>query len=182
MNAVSATNENLFAATLKSVMVYDDFNFAAHAAAMLEWVAGQADQNLKWDVKPWRLDLLRQLSLTELAEAEAADADLVVLALTEPQSPSDDLLNWLEHWAARREIEDAAVMLLYPVRDAAPAPLAERLQQFAGARGLTFMGGHEVWPDKSSATFIRQQRAFDATEFPPVTEFPRISDHWGLND
>ena len=181
MNA-NAVNENLFDTTLKAVMIYDDLNFAAHAAATLERVAGHADQALKWDVKPWRLDVLRQLSLAGIAEAEAVDADLIVFALSETHFPPDVLLNWLEHWAARRKIEDAAVMLLHPARDAAPAPLASRLQRFAKARGLTFMGGHEVWPDEPSGVLLRQQQTFAVPDFPPVSEYPQSPDHWGLND
>jgi hypothetical protein len=176
MNVVAAKNGNFFGATLKAVMVYDDRNFAARAAALLEAVARQADQNFKWEVSPWRLDILRKLSLTEIAEAETVDADVVVFALTESYSLPDDLVNWLEHWAARREIDDAAVMLIQPGQPAAPSPLAARLRLFAETRGLTFLDGHKVWP------FGSPGHPLASPEQPANAEYPQFPDHWGLND
>ena len=181
MNAVAVKNDSFFGATLKAVVVYDDFNFAAHAAALLDGAASRTGQELRWDVKPWRLDILRQLSLAETAEVEALDADVIVFALVETHSLPEDLLNWLEHWATHRKIEDAAVMLIQPGWDSAFAPLAGSLRSLAESRGLTFMGGHEMWPDALSGPSARV-RPSSTPEFPPVAETPQFPDHWGLND
>ena len=182
MNAVAVQDESFFGATLKAVMVYDDFNFAAHAAALLEDAASRTGCGFRWDVKPWRLDILRQLSLVELAEAETVGADMVVFALAGIQFLPDDVVLWLERWAGRREIEDAAVMLIQSGWDAASAALANRLRLFAEARGLTFMGGHEMWPDGCRGPSLRLPPPLSTAEFPPVVEYPPSPDHWGLND
>ena len=87
MNAIAIRDESLFEMTLKATVIYDDFDFAARTAALLEPVAARVREAMKWEVKPWRLDLLKQPTLAETALAEAADADLLVFALSRTHSP-----------------------------------------------------------------------------------------------
>ena len=46
-------------------------------------------QAVKWDIKPWRCDVLKQPALAALTVAVAANADLIVLALDRIPSPTD---------------------------------------------------------------------------------------------
>ncbi len=96
MNAIAIRDERLIEMTLKATVIYDDFDFATRAAALLERVALRVHEAMKWDVKPWRLDVLKQSSLAEVAGAEAADADLIVFALSKTHSPPPELTVWLE--------------------------------------------------------------------------------------
>ena len=86
MNAIATHEKRLFEMTLKAAVIYDDFDFAARAAALLERVAIRADEAMKWDVKPWRLDVLKEPSLADTALDETADADLIVVALRKTPS------------------------------------------------------------------------------------------------
>jgi len=139
MNAIAIRDGRLFEMTLKAAVIYDDFDFATRAAALLERVAIRVREAMKWDVKPWRLDVLKQSSLAEAAVAEAADADLIVFALSKAPSPPAELTAWLEKWEAHRQIEDTAVMVLSPDERDAATPLWHELKQFAGRHGLAFL-------------------------------------------
>ena len=68
---------------------------------------------MKWDIKPWRFDVLKQPALAALTVAVAANADLIVLALNRIHSPPAELLDWLKNWAEHRRIKDAAVLALH---------------------------------------------------------------------
>ena len=138
MNAITIRGEGLFEMTLKATVIYDDFDFATRAAALLERVAIRVHEAVTWDVKPWRLDVLKQSSLAEVAEVEAADADLLVVALSKTQSPPLELTVWLERWAAHRQIEDAAVLALFPDELAGVTPLWRELNNSPSDTGWPF--------------------------------------------
>ena len=50
MNAVVAREKPLLAPTLKAAIIYDDFDFAARTAALLERVAVRSDEAMQWHV------------------------------------------------------------------------------------------------------------------------------------
>ena len=88
------------------------FDSATRATALLERVARRTDEAIKWDIKPWRGDVLKQPTLAALTVAVAANADLIVLALNQPHPPPAELPDWLKSWAKHRRIKDAAVLAL----------------------------------------------------------------------
>ncbi len=188
MNAIAIRDERLIEMTLKATVIYDDFDFATRAAALLERVALRVHEAMKWDVKPWRLDVLKQSSLAEVAGAEAADADLIVFALSKTHSPPQELTVWLEDWEAHRQIENPAVMVLIPGEHAAVTPLWHELKQFAARHGLAFLSSHDVRDNGDSMQFVHQlwQRRQPAA---PALELivdspspPRPPPQWGINE
>ncbi len=188
MNAIAIRDESLFEMTLKATVIYDDFDFATRAAALLERVAIRVREAVKWDVRPWRLDVLKESSLAEAAVAEAADADLIVFALRKTPSPPAELTVWLEHWKTHRQIEDAAVMVLSPVENTAATPLWLELKQFAGRYGLAFLSSHDVRENGDSMQFVhqlwqRKQPTGPALELLAESPRPpRPPRHWGINE
>jgi hypothetical protein len=180
---VMVERKRLIELTLKAAVVYDDFDFAARTAALLERAARRSDEALKWDVKPWRIDLLKPSSLADAALEETLDADLVVVALCTTHLLTDDLMEWLEHWAAHRQIGDAAMLVLCPEETAGPASCWNRLKEFAEWRGLFFLGSHSLQTDLESADFVRRLWQRKHTVVPEV---PWSADpaprHWGLNE
>lgn len=171
---------------LKAVIIYDDFDSATHATALLERVALGADESVKWDIKPWRLDVLRQPTLAALTVAVAAHADLVVLALGQGRihSTPAELLSWLKDWATHRQIEDAALLAL-PVGDTEmPAGSWNELKAFAEEQSLIFLGQHKAEAEENSALLghrwqrqlvaLGPERVF-AGRLPPPP-------HWGINE
>jgi len=188
MNAITTHKERLSKMTLKAAVIYDDFDFAARAAALLERVAIRADEAMKWDVKPWRLDVLKSSSLANAALGETADADLIVVALRQTHSPPDELRGWLESWAMKRQTVDAAVMVLCPEENAASTPLWRELKEFAERHGLPFLGNRILRDDGDSMDFVHglwQQKQ------PPQPVVPTLEllagssrppRHWGINE
>ena len=188
MNAIAIQNERLFEMTLKATVIYDDFDFATRAAALLERVAVRVHEVIKWDVKPWRLDVLKEASLAGAAREEAADADLLVFALSQTQSLTPELTVWLEDWGAGRQIRDTAIMILSPRERAAATPLWHELNRFAGRQGLAFLSSHEVRENGDSMKFVhqlwqRRQPAAPAFGSPANSPHPtRPPLHSGLNE
>ena len=188
MNAIAIRDGRLFEMTLKATVIYDNFDFATRAAALLERVAIRVREAMKWDVKPWRLDVLKQSSLAEAAVAEAADADLIVFALSKAHSPPPELTAWLEHWEAHRQIEDTAVMVLSPDERDAATPLWHELKQFAGRHGLAFLSSRDVRDNGDSMRFVHQlwQRRQPVVPGPELIAGlphpPRPPRHRGINE
>jgi len=186
MSAIAVPKKSLFDPVLKAVIIYEDFDSATHATALLERVALRAGETIKWDIKPWRLDVLKQPALAALTVAVAANADLIVLTPRWAHSAPPELLDWLKNWADHRRIEDAAVLAL-PSGDTEtpPAPWDE-LKAFTEAHGLTFLDGQSVWNDEDPAPFGHHWQP----RKPPVAPGPtralaeRLSVplHWGINE
>ena len=188
MNAIAPHEKRLFGMTLKAAVIYDDFDFAARAAALLERVAIRADEAMKWDVKPWRLDVLKSSALANAALGETAEADLIVVALRKTPSPPDELVGWLESWAMKRQTVDAAVMMLCPEENAESTPLWRELKEFAERQGLPFLGSRILRDDEDSMAFVHglwQQKQPSQPVVPTselFAESSRPPRHWGINE
>ena len=185
MNPIAIRGESLFEMTLKATVIYDDFDFATRAAALLERVALRVREAVRWDVKPWRLDALKQAPLAEAAETEAADADLILFALSKTRSLPAELALWLERWAAHRQTEDAAVMALSRDESVVGQPLWRGLEQFAERNGLAFLSSHNVQENGDSMQFVQQlwQRKLPAAVALGLSgDPPRPPRHWGINE
>ena len=172
MNTVGQHKENLPGAILKAVIIYDDFDSATHATALLERVARRVDEAIKWDLKPWRTEVLKQPALAALTVAVAANADLIVLALNHAHPPPPELPAWLKNWAAHRRIQDAAVLALYTGMGRSPSKSWNEIKTFVETLHLTFLGGHHVWHGDSPASIVhRFQQRKQLTAPAPRTSF-----------
>jgi len=144
MNAKPIRDKSTFGATLNAVIIYDAFDFAAKANAMLERAAHWTDESkhwrLNWSVKPWRADILKMPPAAEAALEEAKGAHLILLAVRESQSFAPSVLDWLERWAKCRQVQDAA-LALWDGGNAATgsAKAMPELSQFAGRHGLSLI-------------------------------------------
>lgn len=185
MNAVVARVKGLSELTLKAAIIYDDFDFAARTAALLERAAVRADEVVQWDVKPWRLDLLKPSALADAALVETADADLVVITLSRTHLLPDTLLDWLERWAERRKTPDAALMVLCPEETAGPLSSWERLKEFAGWRGLRFLGSRRTPEEDDSLDLLGRLWRRKQPVKPTLSWWadpPDAPRHWGINE
>jgi len=188
MNAVATDEDRLIKRTLKAAVIYDDFDFAARAAALLDRVAIRADEAMKWDIKPWRLDVLQEPSLADAAFDETADADLIVVALRKTPSRPDELMSWLESWAMKLQTVDPAMMVYCPEGNAASMPLGHELKEFAEWHSLPFLGSHNLRDDGNSIEFVHRlwRRKQPPQPVAPTLESFAISHHpsghWGINE
>lgn len=95
--------------TVKAVVIYDEFPFIAKAVAALRRVGRQPDVVAQWSVKSWPASDLDHAAIAAKALVEAADAHLIVIPTRLTHLLPPRLRDWLERWADRRQIQDAAV-------------------------------------------------------------------------
>src|SRR4029077_13046842 len=89
---------------MNALIIYDNFSSATTAVATLQRAAHHAELDAQWNMRPWRVDVLRLPSAADEALREAADADLIVLAGPQAYPLPTWLKEWLERWAKRRQV------------------------------------------------------------------------------
>src|SRR5271167_3717228 len=97
---------------MKALIIYDDFYSAIKANASLQHSAHKADLAVRWNIRPWRVDMLKFPPTADEALTEALDAHLIVLAGHSAQSLPFWLERWLKQWAKYRRIKDAALAVV----------------------------------------------------------------------
>jgi len=183
MSAIAIPKESLLDTVLKAVIIYDDFDSATRATALLERVATRAEEAMKWDIKPWKFDVLKQPALAALTVAVAANADLIVIALRRRRSTPVELLNWLKNWADHRRIEDAALLALPPDETEATAVWTE-VRALAEGQGLIFLDRYNTEDDGSPALLGHRRRRHHVAPGPTRVFAGRLPPppHWGINE
>jgi hypothetical protein len=188
MKVIALSEKRPQARTLTAAIIYDDFDFAARVAAGLDRVAIRADEAIRWDIKPWRWDLLGVASLAEAAFDETANANLLVVAASETRRLPEALMAWLDHWAMHRKIRDAAVLAFGPDDNAGAMSPAGQLKPFAEWHSLIFLDSRIWREDGEEADFINQLGQRSQPPQPVVAsarffaEAPRPPRHWGINE
>jgi len=176
MSATAIREEPLCEATMTALIIYDEIALAKQAKAMLE----RADATTRWDVKPWRVDLLTAQGMGKAALNDAADAHLIVFAVHQAQSLPAWLVDWLEQWATRRQVFDGGN------GDTLSRTAAPELSQFAERQGLSFVFG-DVGPTEEASTLLVQSlheraAAQTATLLGILEQSRHGYEHWGINE
>jgi hypothetical protein len=141
MNATVIPNERVFDGTIEAVIIYDRFDLAAKATAMLKRVAQRTDETAPWVIRPWRVDILELPAAAEVALAEAEGAALILLAMRRVRSLASWLVDWLERWAKRRQVLEAALASWDGGNDdTRAAGVTPDLVRIAGRHGLSLIG------------------------------------------
>src|SRR5271170_6921362 len=125
---------------MKALVIYDDFVCAAKANAALQHSALNANVRVQWNIRPWRVDMLKFPPTAEEALTEAMDAHLIVFVGRRVQSFPFWLQDWLEHWAKCRLIKDAALAVI-GVGNIEVTSSQSNLSQFAKRDGVGVMLG-----------------------------------------
>ena len=139
---------------MNAVIIYDEFDYAAKAKAMLERAAHRTDETTRWGVRLWRVDVLKLPPAAEAALAEAVEAHLIMLAVRQIQSLLPWLVDWLERWATCRQVQEAA-LAVWDGENAATrsARAAPELSQFAGRHGLSLIFDDNALVEGKSSMF-----------------------------
>ena len=134
----SSLDQNFTA--LNAILLYDQFDSAASAKISLQHCAASAGEDVKWSVRPWRLDLLEQPPAAQDALDEALSADLILVVTARQLDVPEWLREWLSLWAACRKVPEAAlaVLCISPKGRSAPALVVE-LRDCARRHGLNFV-------------------------------------------
>ncbi len=174
--------------TMNALIIYDEFAFAARANAALQRSASHLGQSIKWNVCPWRLDMLKFPQTAEEAFNEAMNGHLVILAGVTAKPFPAWLNDWLEHWAKCRRIDEAALAIIDgATKHTSSLSNISGMSQFAEQRGLGFI--------VSDLTAAETNLSFSARNLPeyklpllsiqpsPVTLSAHHSYHkWGINE
>ena len=131
---------------MKALIIYDSFAAGAKANAALKHSTENLAFNVQWNVRPWRLDMLRFTPTLELAMAEALGAHLIVLASHSSQPFPVWLLTWLDHWAKCRHVVEATLAVFctgkaMPFSSSTTSHLADFARRCG--LGLLFVDGDE---------------------------------------
>jgi hypothetical protein len=97
---------------MKALIIYDDFYSAVKANASLQHSAHKADCIVQWNIRPWRVDMLKFPPTADEALTEALDAHLIMFAGHSAQSLPSWLERWLEQWAKFRRVKDAVLSVV----------------------------------------------------------------------
>jgi len=173
---------------MNALIIYDKLSSATIAVGTLQHAAHRAELNAQWNIKLWRMDVLRLPWAADEALKEAADADLIVFAGPQAYRPPTWLKEWLERWARRRRVEDVALAVMRSGNGGKIAsPAAPELSRFALRHGLSFITESEGVREQVAASVVRTQRE---RKLParPVTEgtisMPIHGSYrgWGINE
>jgi hypothetical protein len=185
MNTTAILDKPIFGAVMNAAIIYDDFAGAAKANAVLERASYRAGEAALWSVKPWRLDLLSLPSTAAEALRDTTDAHLIVFALRPAQNLSSWLLDWLERWAAQRQVAEAALAVFSDENgDAFSTPVAPELSRFAERHGLNFIFDNGGPVRDESAHFVRDLHEREISMTPTLQQIMEESayQHWGINE
>ena len=185
-NATEYRNES--DTTLNAVIIYDTFDLAANAKTIMERAAHRTDENTRWKVKPWRVDMLRMQSLAQAALVEAADAHLILLAVHKVQSLLPWFLDWLDRWARSRQVLAAGLAVWDRGNpESRSARSIPELSLFAERHGLSLVYDDSPLVEDSSSKFESELRKREVYLTPTLRHIlgRTVSDgyqHWGLNE
>jgi hypothetical protein len=187
MSATAIREENVFDATMNAVIIYDEFDYATKANAMLERAAHRMDETAHWGIRLWRVDVLKLPPATEAALAEAAEAHLIMLAVRQVQSLLPWLMGWLERWALRRQIQEAALAVWDDgSSDTRLTRASPELSQFAGHHGLSLIFDDNTLVEDKSSIFASDLHKREVSITPTLLHILEQSErgyqHWGHND
>ena len=145
---------------------------------MLERAARRAEGAAEWRVNPWRLDMLLLPATAETALAEAAEAHLIVLALGEPRFFPVWLPNWLEQWAARRLVQEAA-LAVWDGGGALSRTTSPGLPQFARRHGLSMITHVQTSAENKSPAGAGRRPGHTLAAMPTLRCFPDLPPDTG---
>jgi hypothetical protein len=156
---------------MKALIIYQNFASAMKANAALQNLKLNSDTRVGWEVVPVRMEMLKFPPATTEALLAAIDVHLVLFIGSFSQALPHWVLDWLQRWAAARQVKDAVIAISTGAYGGVPALRVIRaLRQFAGESGLSFI----VSPEIVHGPWIAQ-RAGEAS----ASESCR---HWGINE
>jgi hypothetical protein len=171
--------------TMKALVIYDDFVCAEKANAALQHSAQNANVRVQWNIRPWRVDMLKFPPTAEEVLAEAIDAHLIVFVGHRAQSLSFWLQDWLVHWAKCRQTKDAALAVIGAGNTEVMSSQSD-VSQFARRHGLSVIFDERgVIEDSLLHTESLNKPKPDVSPFMPQALDKTTLDSyrdWGINE
>lgn len=173
-------------AVFQVVAVYEDYAAGYHANETCTFLLSQIGDEFEGRCSRWRFELLRQPQLRKIAAAEAAIADVVIVAGrgTSPLSP--EVMQWMDGWVTGHRKDGAALIALL---DMAANPLSVVPPAFAYLQQVATTAEMEFFPHftefrrsnlPAPDVFVPPEVAATQPTNPPVP--PLTYQHWGINE
>jgi hypothetical protein len=136
--------------SVKVVIAYDNLDVARRAEAVYDRLAQRLEETFEFQQRLWRFDVLAEHSLRAQAVRDAADADIVIVAMKDDSELPEAVRDWLES-LLRRTTGAAALVALLP-RTGAPA--RPYLEDVARRGGMDFFAQSSEEPKAQRAPNI----------------------------
>jgi len=97
---------------MRVLIVCENSTAAAHACAMLQRIGHNCGLDGRFVYQSWNFDVLSIASLQELAGHEAAEADIIIIAVQAVKNLPRNLTEWMTGWIERRQDSGGALVAL----------------------------------------------------------------------
>ena len=176
--------------TMKALIIYDDVDSAERAIGILRRAASLARVHSQWDIKPWRVGLLRLPIAAEKALLEAVDADAIVFADLRGSRLPTWLKDWLMHWGVRREPGEPALVVTCASPPTEPSGVSHELLSFAAQNNLDLIvqSNPSLVVNCLAPDFVPPQvesllpPASDQTPISQAASHNGLYRNWGINE
>lgn len=97
----------------KIVIAYEDYEAGTRARKMIERLASQLGSEFKTVSDDWKFEMIGDFRLMSHAVQAAAEADMVILAVSEAEELPPYVKQWFEQWAAFKRPDPTALVVLH---------------------------------------------------------------------
>lgn len=135
---------------MSALILYDSISLASNANALLQRASLNAGGKPTWNVRLWRTQMLKEPLFFELAQNDAAEAELIICAWHERRPFSQWIQDWLDLWVLGRTCRHPAIALLGENDQVLFSPTAIKLREFSELRGIAMITSQPDLPCKST--------------------------------
>lgn len=180
---ISPANHRRTRASFNVVIAYEDFRAGKRAMDMCKPLVSLLGSEVQFRNSMWKFDILRSEKLNRIAIGDAIEADIIIVATTQPGDLPEQIKEWVESWVPEKRGQTAALLALMdfpPPEDGVPSLSYNYLEKAAANAGIDFLpqivqpsGDQEpAWPGVALETSAVSSRVVNR----PAPE------GWGLND
>ena len=175
-------------ATLRVVLLYENRAAGQRAMRLLDWLDERIGEQMELQPQLWRFDLLKDPEWRALAQADAANAQLIVVATCSDADLPGAVKSWLTDWAARSIPGEAALVALlssHRPRAGGESSAYRFLQTTAREAGQAFFAQELRGPSLSTEInleAIRRRAEATSSVLLGILERDRPLSRWGLNE
>lgn len=124
------------------LIAYESFACGLQAVQIYQRLVRKLEEEFAFEMDFWRFEVLAIPSLGEVGAAQAAEADLVMIAIDGRYSLPVEFQRWIESWIDTKVGQDTALVLLSNLAGdslAQAASIRQHLRQLASRGGMTFI-------------------------------------------
>ncbi len=185
--AVSDSFELNSTPDFRVLLAYQDFAAGLRAKEFFDRLVQDHGGVFRFICHLWKFDLLQAPGLEDQAVAEAAKADMIVIAAHDHSTLPPTVKAWFERWLRRNRIPGALVALVdaSDPRHGTSSEMCASLREFAERGRMKFFCKGQA-PAPTGFPFARQNNEQSPRTAPLALEggFSRLpaQSHWGINE